>query len=243
MTNRAYNDPEGDVEISTAHRGDIRCRKLVVTSTGSIVGNVEAYDVRNSGRINGIINATNVFINNEGARFRGSVYAPHLGIHPKSVFEATASNSHRVNTEHLSSVLPSAIENAVQEGLRREIAKRGLASDDQGFNVSADTRFSRPAADRSADDLAPATAPASFRTSDGRLWPYQPSDVAVEFTFAPPGPSKRIFIEAPVDLQFSPPGPSRTFFIEDDVPKPLSAAVTSRTLVPRALPPLFATDK
>lgn len=223
MTNRVYNDPERDVEISTAHRGNIRCRKLVVTATGSIVGNVEAYDVRNSGRINGVVNSTDVFINNEGARFRGSVYAPHLGVHPKSVFEASTSHSERFNTEYLSPISPSAIETAVQEGLRRELAKRNMASDDQGFNISPDTRFSRNAAEKADDVPETAPLPTEFRTPDGKLWPYQPAEAAVELVFAPPGPSKGFHVE---EVAANPP-----------------PATPPRAPVPRALPPLFATEK
>lgn len=224
MTNRVYSDPERDVEISTAHRGNIRCRKLVVTATGSIVGNVEAYDVRNSGRINGVINAVDVFINNEGARFRGSVYAPHLGVHPKSVFEASTSHSERFNTEYLSPISPSAIETAVQEGLRRELAKRNMTSDDQGFNISPDTRFSRNVAEKTDDEQEATPLPTQFRTADGKLWPYQPP-------------------EAPVELVFAPPGPSKGYYVEEVAANPLPPATPPRVPVPRALPPLFATEK
>ncbi|MCZ7861827.1 polymer-forming cytoskeletal protein [Agrobacterium salinitolerans] len=224
MTNRVYNDPERDVEISTAHRGNIQCRKLVVTATGSIVGNVEAYDVRNSGRINGIINAADVFINNEGARFRGSVYAPHLGVHPKSVFEASTSHSQRFNTEYPSPISPSAIDLAVQEGLRRELAKRNMASDDQGFNISPDNRFARNAAEKADDVQGPTSLPTEFRTPDGKLWPYQPQETFNELVFAPPGPC-------------------RGFYVEEAAAKPLPPSTPPRVPVPRALPPLFATEK
>jgi cytoskeletal protein CcmA (bactofilin family) len=217
MVNRAYSDPEGDVEISSPYRGDIRCRKLVVTQTGSIVGNVESHDVRNFGRIHGVVNASDVFINAEGAKFRGSVFAPHLGIHPNSVFEATGSNARRFDVDHTSPVSTSVIETAVQEGIRRELAKRGMASDDQGFNVSPDTTFARPRAVEVAAEPAPLEPVAAevekqthFRTADGKLGPV-------------PDPMET------VDLSWAPPAPSH------------SARVQSRQ--PRALPPLFATDK
>jgi cytoskeletal protein CcmA (bactofilin family) len=219
MVNRAYSDPEGDVEISSPYRGDIRCRKLVVTQNGSIVGNVEAHDVRNYGRIHGVVNASDVFINAEGAKFRGSVFAPHLGIHPNSVFEATGSNSRRFDVDQMSPVSTSVIETAVQEGIRRELAKRGMASDDQGFNVSPDTTFARPRAVEEVVEAAvdPVSAgrvatevvkQTHFRTPDGKLWPV-------------PDPMET------VDLSWAPPAPSH------------SARVQSRQ--PRALPPLFAT--
>lgn len=215
MVNRAYSDPDGDVEITTPYRGDIRCRKLVVSQTGSIVGNVEAHDVRNFGRIHGVVNASDVFINAEGARVRGSVFAPHLGVHPNSVFEANGSNSRRFEVDHASSVSPSAIEVAVQEGLRRELAKRGMASDDQGFTVSPDTTFARPGAVEAASALAPVEpgekiAQTHFRTSDGEEWP------------VPQAPQF-------VDVSWAPPAASRT--------------VRAQSSQPRALPPLFATEK
>lgn len=218
MVNRAYSDPEGDVEISSPYRGDIRCRKLVVTQTGSIVGNVEAHDVRNHGRIHGVVNASDVFINAEGAKFRGSVFAPHLGIHPNSVFEANGSVSRRFDVDQMSPVSTSAIETAVQEGIRRELAKRGMASDDQGFNVSPDTTFARPRAVEAVSEATPApvdtvatevTPQTHFRTPDGKLW------------LAPNPPIT-------VDLSWAPPAPSHT-----------ARVVQSRQ--PRALPPLFGT--
>ncbi|MBY3433323.1 polymer-forming cytoskeletal protein [Rhizobium laguerreae] len=214
MVNRAYSDPEGDVEISSPYRGDIRCRKLVVTKTGSVVGNIEAHDVRNFGRIHGVVNAIDVFINAEAAKVRGSVFAPHLGIHPNSVFEATGSNSRRFDADQLSPVSTSAIETAVQEGIRRELAKRSMALDDQGFNVSPDTTFARP---RAAEAVAAPTpgAPAEvpqthFRTPDGNEWP------------APE-------VAELVDLSWAPPAVSRTARVQSNQP--------------RALPPLFSTDK
>jgi cytoskeletal protein CcmA (bactofilin family) len=217
MVNRAYSDPEGDVEISSPYRGDIRCRKLVVTQTGSIVGNVESHDVRNFGRIHGVVNASDVFINAEGAKFRGSVFAPHLGIHPNSVFEATGSNARRFDADHASPVSTSVIETAVQEGIRRELAKRGMAADDQGFNVSPDTTFARPRAVEVAAEPKPVEPVATeipkqteFRTPDGKLWPV-------------PHPSEF------VDLTWAPPGVGR--------------AMRVQSAQPRALPPLFATDK
>jgi cytoskeletal protein CcmA (bactofilin family) len=214
MVNRAYSDPEGDVEITTPYRGNIRCRKLVVSQKGSIVGNVEAHDVRNFGRIHGVVNASDVFINAEGAKIRGSVFAPHLGIHPNSVFEAIGSNSRRYEMDQMSAVTPSAIETAVQEGLRRELAKRGISSDDQGFIVSPDTTFARPAA---ADVIITPTSTisrgseqASFQTPDGEEWPAPQPQPFAEITWAPPGPCR---------------------------------AVRVQSNQPRALPPLFATDK
>ncbi|MDW9478915.1 hypothetical protein GOB57_09480 [Sinorhizobium meliloti] len=214
MVNRAYSDPDGDVEITTPYRGDIRCRKLVVTSTGSVVGNIEAVDVRNFGRVHGVINAANVFINAEDARLRGSVYAPHLGIHPNSTFEAAGSNSRPFEADPLSPVSPSAIETAVQEGIRRELTKRGMASDDQGFAVSADTTFARPSIQSPSAPPAP-SAPTSA--------PLESS--AVETTAPAP---EREEMEV-VDLSWVPPARSR--------------AATVPPSQPRPLPPLFATDK
>jgi cytoskeletal protein CcmA (bactofilin family) len=218
MVNRAYSDPEGDVEISSPYRGDIRCRKLVVTQNGSIVGNVEAHDVRNYGRIHGVVNASDVFINAEGAKFRGSVFAPHLGIHPSSVFEANGSNSRRFDVDKTSPVSTSVIETAVQEGIRRELAKRGMASDDQGFSVSPDTTFAGSRAVESVADTAPAepvetiasqfSPQTHFRTSDGKLWPASNPPESVDFSWAPPG---------------------------------VGRAVRVQSGQPRALPPLFAT--
>ncbi|MCV9963593.1 polymer-forming cytoskeletal protein [Pararhizobium sp. BT-229] len=215
MVNRAYSDPEGDVEISSPYRGDIRCRKLVVTQTGSVVGNIEAHDVRNFGRIHGVVNASDVFINAEAAKVRGSVFAPHLGIHPNSVFEASGSNSRRFEVDQMSPVSTSAIETAVQEGIRRELAKRGMSSDDQGFNVSPDTTFSRPGPVEAVAAPMPAetveVAQSHFRTPDGKERPLPPrTQEFVDLTWAPPARGK---------------------------------SVTMQSNQPRALPPLFATDK
>jgi cytoskeletal protein CcmA (bactofilin family) len=195
MVNRAFSDPDGDVEISSPYRGDIRCRKLIVTATGSVVGNIEAHDVRNFGRIHGVVNSADVFINAEGARVRGSVYAPHLGIHPNSVFEANGSNSRRFDVE-VSPISSSAIETAVQEGIRRELSRMGMTSDDQGFNVSPDMTFARPPA-AAADEATPPEPATQFRTPDGKLWPMPagPQEY-VDLTWAPPARGKSITMQA-----------------------------------------------
>ncbi|MCS4089656.1 polymer-forming cytoskeletal protein [Rhizobium sp. BK176] len=218
MVNRAYSDPEGDVEISSPYRGDIRCRKLVVTQTGSIVGNVEAHDVRNHGRIHGVVNASDVFINAEAAKFRGSVFAPHLGIHPNSVFEANGSNSRRFDVDQMSPVSTSVIETAVQEGIRRELAKRGMTSDDQGFNVSPDTTFARP---RAVEAVAEAATAAPIDTVAVEVAPR--THFGTPAAKASPVPNPPEF----VDLSWAPPGIGR--------------AVHVQSRQPRALPPLFAT--
>jgi cytoskeletal protein CcmA (bactofilin family) len=120
----AYNDPAKDIEINSPYRGNIRCRKLVVKQSGSIIGNIEAVDVRNDGRIHGIVNCTETYINNASGVIRGCVYAPNLGVHPKSGFEATASKTTPFSVEHTPVVAPSVINLAIEEGIRRELAKR-----------------------------------------------------------------------------------------------------------------------
>jgi hypothetical protein len=103
---------------------------------------------------------------------------------------------------------------AVQEGLRRELAKRGMASDDQGFTVSPDTTFARPGPVEAVSAPTPVEpaemAQTHFRTPDGKEWP------------APQPPQF-------VDVSWAPPAVSRT--------------VRAQSSQPRALPPLFATEK
>lgn len=194
MVNSAYNDPERDVEISSPYRGNIRCRKLVVSQSGSIVGNIEAHDVRNFGRMNGVVNATDVFINADQARFRGSVFAPHLGIHPNSVFEASGSNSKRFDVASSSPVSPSAIEAAVQEGIRRALGRQGFGlADDQGFVVSPDTTFARPEPTASAPPTPPSTTIiAADQVHNGEHVEDADREPFVEFNWAPPAAARTL---------------------------------------------------
>jgi hypothetical protein len=176
MTNLIYNDPERDVRIDAAYRGDIRCRKLTITATGSVVGNIEAFDVRNFGRIQGVVNATDVFINSENAVARGSVFARHIGTHPNSTFECSTSHRFAFRTDTAPSIpTPSALERAIQEGVARELARAGLAADHQGFAISANT---------------------TFRTPDGKLHAAPAREAPLtEFNWAPSAPTRKEFAD------------------------------------------------
>lgn len=238
MSNTAFNDPDGIVEITTPYRGDIRCRKLVVTDTGSVLGNIEAYDVRNFGRIHGRINADDVFINAEGASFRGSVYAPHLGVHPNSVFEASSSNSERYGSAPVLPVMPSAIESAIQEGLRRELSKRNLGvADDQGFTLSPNTTFARtgpvPASAPDAGDIP--TASVAGETAD--VSHTVAEDTPVTAIKQAEGP--------PVDLAWAPPGRSGGLRMSEEALASLrtNGVKPPKAQQPRPLPLLFAQGK
>lgn len=235
MTNRMHNDPEADVEISTAYRGDLRCRKLTVTKTGSIVGNVEAVDVRNFGRIHGVVNASLVFINAEGARFRGHLFSPEIGNHPKARLEGSTSNSYPFAPDSMpGQVTQSAINRAVQEGIQREMAKRGLASDDQGFSVSENTTFARPQKSAEPGETR------QFRTADGKLHDYQSSENAepVEFIWVPPAPSRNVFADGKELHIVSVPAETAPV-----VAAPSSATPRQVPTGPRPLPPLFSIGK
>lgn len=124
MVHTEFNDPDQDVKIDGPHRGSIRCRKLLVTPKGSIIGNIEALEVSNHGRIQGRINASVIFLNNEGSYLRGPVYAPSFGVHPKSKHEGHHSMTTPLNLEEDNAyILGSDIERAVEEGIRRQKAK------------------------------------------------------------------------------------------------------------------------
>ena len=243
MMNRMHNDPEADVEIASAYRGDIRCRKLVVTASGSIVGNVEAVDVRNHGRVHGVVNASAIFINNDGARFRGSVFAPHIGTHLNSKLEGSTSNSQPFETDgQMSPLAPSAINMAVQEGIRRELARRGFGADDQGFAVSENTTFAR--ADREPA-RASSKSQTPFRTADGNAFPVpENAEPLADVAWAPPIPSRRVEVEGREYFQVSATGFDTDGTIGSPDPIELAKAPSPRAVpTPRALPPLFASGK
>jgi len=221
MSSLEYKDPNADVEISGPHRGNIRCRNLVVRATGSIVGNIEASDVRNFGRIRGIVNADDIFINNKDAKFWGNVYAPKLGNHPEGLLEGATSMTRPFDLDSPFGVSsPTALEQAVEEGIRRGIAKYGLSSsDDQGFAVpepgtpSAEEEVFEQAAQA---DLATALTDASV----AEVVPQRAA--AMEIQTAE---------DEPPAFKWSPPGRSRG----EHVP------ASGQPRVLRALPPLFET--
>ena len=235
MMNRIHNDPEADVEIDYAYRGDIRCAKLSVTANGSIVGNVEAVDVRNRGRIHGVLNASDIFINCEGARFRGSLFSPQIGNHPKARLEGSTSHTQRYETDsQIAPLAPSAINMAVQEGLRRELGRLGFASDNQRFAIAPNTTFARP--DEDAQDISPQPrAPTVFRTPDGALHPVPDPVKTVDFAWAPPVPSQAVWREGREYFEVAEAG-------FDTAPVEPAKAPAPRP-APRALPALFATGK
>jgi hypothetical protein len=144
METMTYQDPDADIVISGAHRGNIVCRKLEVTAEGSIVGDIEASVVHNRGRIHGIVNASATFLNFPNAKFRGSVFAPKLGISPESaVWEASTSMTHRFSHDMAAAALvtPTGINEAIREGINRELGRMGIsATDHQGFPVPAVTQ-------------------------------------------------------------------------------------------------------
>lgn len=228
MTNHLHTNPDEDVVISSAYRGDIRCRKLVVTKTGSVVGNVEAYDVRNYGRIQGIVNAADTFINNEGAKVRGRVFAPYLGTHPKSGIEADTSNTHRFDSELSPAPFsPSMIDNAVSEGIRRELGKQGL-----GVSNVQHSGGERPFGSRTADSLVEQSTETD-ETEEPR------------FKWGPPGVSRAFYLdENGNDVTIR--GYSDETAERAEVPAPVdggsakySTLVAAREAT-RRLPPLFA---
>nr|WP_250807804.1 polymer-forming cytoskeletal protein [Neorhizobium tomejilense] len=195
MTQLKYNDPERDVRIDTAYRGDIRCRKLVIEKTGSVVGNIEAFDVRNFGRIQGIVNASDVFINSENAVMRGSLYAPHIGNHPKATIEGGVSNSHPFRTDYATSPnTPSDIDRAIDQGIKRELERAGFASDEHGFAISPNKTFARQA---STVEQVATQETETFRTADGKEWPLPDNRSAFgeDLAWAPPVPTRTVIAD------------------------------------------------
>lgn len=228
MNNPEYTDRSVDVTISNAYRGDIACANLTVTAEGSIVGNVEAANVRNHGRIHGVVNADETFLNMPGARFRGSVYAEGIGNHPSAKFEATTSHTERFTPGGPAIVPPSAIDIAVREGILRELAKLKIGSvDHQGF-VHA------PAAVAAEAPVPEAPAPADDHAEMAReLETAVVADLAVGGDVGlQAADSADDWREEPViEFVWAPPGRGRMVRVDDE-----GRTVPNR----RALPPLFA---
>jgi hypothetical protein len=117
------DDALEDLTISAFHRGDIVCRKLIVMKGGTVSGYIEADEVRNMGRIRGVVNAKTSFVNSEGAKVFGNVFSASFGVHPKSTWEVASSHSAPFARDAALGVPhASAIEQAVDEGVQRVIS-------------------------------------------------------------------------------------------------------------------------
>jgi len=82
---RLINDPSAEIVIDKPYRGDIICKKLTVTTTGSVFGQVLADTAKICGRANGSIIATELYLT-KSSRVRGKVSYGVLGIAPGASF-------------------------------------------------------------------------------------------------------------------------------------------------------------
>lgn len=79
-------DTPGEVHVEGTVDGDITCAKLTIGATGAVNGHIMAGTVRVHGRVQGEINAEEVFILN-GSTVQGDVIQTLLEIAPGASFE------------------------------------------------------------------------------------------------------------------------------------------------------------
>lgn len=79
-------DTPGEVHVEGMVEGDISCARLTIGATGSVNGHILANTVRVHGRVQGEINAEEVFILN-GSTVQGDVVQTLLEIAPGASFE------------------------------------------------------------------------------------------------------------------------------------------------------------
>ncbi|SNS64305.1 MULTISPECIES: polymer-forming cytoskeletal protein [unclassified Azospirillum] len=79
-------DTPGELHVEGSIRGDVRCARLIIGATGSVQGHIFATTVRIHGRVQGEINAEEVFLLN-GSTISGDVVQTMLEIAPGASFE------------------------------------------------------------------------------------------------------------------------------------------------------------
>ena len=98
MSDVIYQDPNKDVNLLKATRGDIVCRNLFINKRCSLLGNVKAVNIENHGHFEGSAVVLEKFSNCEESIFRGTVASSSLYVHENSVFDA--SNSRKLDGDN-----------------------------------------------------------------------------------------------------------------------------------------------
>lgn len=124
----AINRPGADVTIDVPHRGDIRCRVLTISRSGSLFGNVLAEEVRVAGRFDGTAHSTR-FYTVAGSKVFGAVYAAVIGIKPGTALHAHMGPEFPVPQQFSPALAKSteeAILRGIEQGARLELSRRVL---------------------------------------------------------------------------------------------------------------------
>lgn len=143
-------DTPGEVHVEGTVNGDITCSKLIIGATGSVSGHILATTVRVHGRVQGEINAEEVFILN-GSTVQGDVVQQLLEIAPGASFEgAIRRRTSAMATAMLAPPTPEPLAEATAEAEPLLLATESVETETEELSASAEP----PQPANSGDDMA-----------------------------------------------------------------------------------------
>jgi cytoskeletal protein CcmA (bactofilin family) len=147
-------DTPGEVHVEGTVDGDITCAKLTIGATGAVNGHIMAGTVRVHGRVQGEINAEEVFILN-GSTVQGDVIQTLLEIAPGASFEGAIRR--RAAAAHTAMLAPPSVEaEPAAEAEPLLLATEPVEAEAEGAvaeTLSSATAEEPPAPANSGDDV------------------------------------------------------------------------------------------
>ncbi|MDG5495862.1 polymer-forming cytoskeletal protein [Niveispirillum sp. BGYR6] len=146
-------DTPGEVHVEGSIRGDVRCARLIIGATGSVQGHIFAATVRIHGRVQGEINADEVFLLN-GSSVSGDVIQTMLEIAPGASFEGAV---RRRGADAAPRMLAAPVETKGEAGVEAEPPP--VTDDVPPALEPVESTVTDPVAAAPAEKTEPETAP------------------------------------------------------------------------------------